>query len=73
MFAPGSSRARGRLAGRFVTNRGGYGLKGDSVLGLVGSIVGSAISRGLGSVPDVGVIGAAGVTALPRAMWATVA
>jgi uncharacterized membrane protein YeaQ/YmgE (transglycosylase-associated protein family) len=70
----------GLLAG-FVTNRGGYGLRGDIVLGLVGSIVGSAIFRALGIAPDAGTIamlavafvGAAGVIAAQRAMWPTVA
>jgi uncharacterized membrane protein YeaQ/YmgE (transglycosylase-associated protein family) len=43
----------GLLAG-FVINRRGYGLRGDIVLGLVGSIVGGAICRALGIAPDAG-------------------
>lgn len=70
----------GLLAG-FFTKRGGYGLRWDIVLGLVGSIVGSAIYRALGIAPDAGVIamvivafvGAAGVIAVQRAMWPTAA
>jgi uncharacterized membrane protein YeaQ/YmgE (transglycosylase-associated protein family) len=70
----------GLLAG-FFTKRGGYGLRWDIILGLVGSIVGSAIYRALGIAPDAGVIamvivafvGAAGVIAVQRAMWPTAA
>lgn len=70
----------GVLAG-FFTKRGGYGLRWDIILGLVGSIVGSAIYRALGIAPDAGVIamvivafvGAAGVIAVQRAMWPTAA
>ena len=70
----------GLLAG-FVINRGGYGLRGDIVLGLVGSIVGGAICRALGIAPDAGKVSTvivaflavAGVIAGQRAMWPTVA
>jgi uncharacterized membrane protein YeaQ/YmgE (transglycosylase-associated protein family) len=70
----------GLLAG-VVIKRGGHGLRWDIILGLVGSIVGSAIYRALGFSPDAGVIaivmiafvGAAGVIAVQRAMWPTVA
>jgi uncharacterized membrane protein YeaQ/YmgE (transglycosylase-associated protein family) len=77
MFAFGFSRG---LAG-FVVNRGGYGLRWDIVLGLVGSIVGGAIYRALAIAPDAGMVStvilaflaAAGVIAGQRAMWPTVA
>jgi uncharacterized membrane protein YeaQ/YmgE (transglycosylase-associated protein family) len=70
----------GLLAG-IVTKRGGYGLRWDIILGLAGSIVGSAIYRALGIAPDAGMIamvmaafvGAAGVIVVQRAMWPTVA
>jgi uncharacterized membrane protein YeaQ/YmgE (transglycosylase-associated protein family) len=70
----------GLLAGIF-TKRGGYGLRWDIILGLVGSIVGSATYRALGMSLDAGMIavvmiafvGAAGVIAVQRAMWPTVA
>jgi uncharacterized membrane protein YeaQ/YmgE (transglycosylase-associated protein family) len=70
----------GLLAG-IVTKRGGYGLRWDIILGLVGSIVVSAIYRALGISPDAGMVaivmiafvGAAGVIAVQRAMWPTVA
>jgi uncharacterized membrane protein YeaQ/YmgE (transglycosylase-associated protein family) len=45
----------GLVAG-FVVNRGGYGLRWDIVLGLVGSIVGGAIYRALGIPPDAGMV-----------------
>jgi uncharacterized membrane protein YeaQ/YmgE (transglycosylase-associated protein family) len=70
----------GLLAG-IVTKRGGLGLRWDIVLGLAGSIVGSAIFRALGIAPDAGMaalvivafVGAAAVIAAQRAMWPTVA
>jgi uncharacterized membrane protein YeaQ/YmgE (transglycosylase-associated protein family) len=70
----------GLLAG-IVTKRGGHGLRWDIILGLVGSIVGSAAYRALGIAPDAGVIamvmiafaGAAGVIVVQRAMWPTAA
>jgi uncharacterized membrane protein YeaQ/YmgE (transglycosylase-associated protein family) len=70
----------GLVAG-FVVNRGGYGLRWDIVLGLVGSIVGGAIYRALGIPPDAGmvstvivaILAAAGVIAGQRTMWPTVA
>jgi uncharacterized membrane protein YeaQ/YmgE (transglycosylase-associated protein family) len=43
----------GWLAGR-VMKDGGYGLKGDIVLGLVGSISGSVLFRALGVSPEAG-------------------
>src|ERR1700730_16029899 len=43
----------GWLAG-FVMERGGYGLKGDIVLGLAGSAVGSWIFWALGASPGAG-------------------
>ena len=70
----------GLLAG-IVTKRGGYGLRWDIILGLVGSVVGSAIYRALGIAPDAGVVamvivafvGGTAVIAVQRAMWPTVA
>jgi uncharacterized membrane protein YeaQ/YmgE (transglycosylase-associated protein family) len=44
----------GWLAGR-VMKDGGYGLKGDIVLGLVGSLVGSLLFRALGISPEAGI------------------
>jgi uncharacterized membrane protein YeaQ/YmgE (transglycosylase-associated protein family) len=69
----------GWLAG-FVMTRGGYGLRGDSLLGLVGSLVGSVIFRGLGISPEAGMVavaiiafaGAALVIVLQRKMWPTI-
>ena len=73
----------GLLAG-FVTKRGGHGLRWDIILGLVGSIVGSAVYRALGVAPEAGLVamvtmvtvafvGAAGVIIVQRTMWPTVA
>jgi uncharacterized membrane protein YeaQ/YmgE (transglycosylase-associated protein family) len=64
----------GLLAGIF-TKRGGYGLRWDIILGLVGSIVGSATYRALGISLDAGLafVGPAGVIGVQRAMWPTVA
>ena len=68
----------GLLAG-VVTKRGGHGLRWDIILGLVGSLVGSAIYRALGIAPDAGMValvivafvGAAAVITVQRAMWPT--
>jgi uncharacterized membrane protein YeaQ/YmgE (transglycosylase-associated protein family) len=67
----------GGLAG-FVMEGGGYGLIGDMVLGLVGSIVGGLIFRALGVsaggglVPTVFVafVGAVIVIVAQRKVWA---
>ena len=66
----------GWLAG-FVMKGGGYGLTGDMLLGLVGSIVGSWIFGLLGISPGAGMfalvviafIGAAVVIAAQRQFW----
>ena len=50
----------GWVAGR-VMKDGGYGLAGDMILGLVGSIVGSVIFRGLEISPGAGLVALAGV------------
>ncbi len=68
------------LAG-FVLKRGGYGLITDIGLGLGGSLVGSLIFRALGISPEAGLfamvvvafVGAAGVIAVQRTMWPTIA
>ena len=67
----------GWLAG-IVMKGGGYGLIGDIVLGLVGSIVGSWIFRALGVYPRAGLlalvvvafIGAVLVIGAQRMIWA---
>ena len=67
----------GWLAG-FVMRGGGYGLIGDMVLGLVGSVVGGWIFRALGAsagaglVPTVFVafVGAVIVIVAQRKVWA---
>ena len=67
----------GWLAG-FVMKGGGYGLIGDMVLGLVGSVLGGAICRGLGIsaagglFPTVVVafVGAVIVIVAQRKVWA---
>jgi uncharacterized membrane protein YeaQ/YmgE (transglycosylase-associated protein family) len=69
------------LLAAVVTKHGGHGLRWDIALGLVGSIVGSAIYRALGISPDPSVIamvlvafvGAAAVIGVQRAMWPTAA
>ncbi|OLC36985.1 MAG: hypothetical protein AUH81_07435 [Candidatus Rokubacteria bacterium 13_1_40CM_4_69_5] len=43
------------LAGRLIKD-GGYGLKGDMILGLVGSIVGSWIFRTMGVSLEAGMV-----------------
>jgi uncharacterized membrane protein YeaQ/YmgE (transglycosylase-associated protein family) len=66
----------GWLAGR-VMKDGGYGLKGDIVLGLVGSILGSLLFRALGVSPEAGIallvivafVGAAIVIVAQRKLW----
>jgi uncharacterized membrane protein YeaQ/YmgE (transglycosylase-associated protein family) len=61
----------GWLAG-FIMKSGGYGLKGDLILGLVGSILGSWLFWALGISPDAGVV-ALGVVAFIGAAIAIVA
>jgi uncharacterized membrane protein YeaQ/YmgE (transglycosylase-associated protein family) len=66
----------GWLAGR-VMKDGGYGLKGDIVLGLVGSILGSLLFRALAVSPEAGIallvivafVGAAIVIVAQRKLW----
>lgn len=53
----------GVLAG-LVMKRGGYGLKNDIILGLVGSIGGSWIFRSVGIFPETGIVAMVGVAAL---------
>jgi uncharacterized membrane protein YeaQ/YmgE (transglycosylase-associated protein family) len=68
--------AAGWLA-RFVMKSGGYGLKGDLILGLVGSIVGSWMFWALGVSPDAGLfalvlvafIGATIAIVIQRKFW----
>jgi uncharacterized membrane protein YeaQ/YmgE (transglycosylase-associated protein family) len=68
----------GWLAG-FVIERGGYGLKGDIVLGLAGSAVGSWIFWALGASPGAGLavlavvafVGAAVSIVAQRLIWPT--
>jgi uncharacterized membrane protein YeaQ/YmgE (transglycosylase-associated protein family) len=68
----------GWLAG-FVMKGGGYGLTGDMLLGLVGSIVGSWIFGILGISPGAGLfvtvavafLGAAAVLVAQRKLWYT--
>ncbi len=70
----------GWLAG-FVMKRGGYGLRWDIILGLVGSIVGSWIFWALGVSPEAGMVTMAVVAfvaaAIPivaqRKIWPTIA
>ena len=66
----------GWLAG-FVMKSGGYGLRGDLILGLVGSIVGSWLFWALGVSPDAGLfvlgvvafLGAAIAIVAQRQLW----
>jgi uncharacterized membrane protein YeaQ/YmgE (transglycosylase-associated protein family) len=68
----------GVLAG-LVVKRGGYGLKNDIILGLVGSIGGSWIFRAVGVFPEAGIvpmafvafIGAAIPIGVQRKFWPT--
>ena len=70
----------GWLAG-FVMKRGGYGLRWDIILGLVGSIVGSWIFWVLGVSPEAGMVtmavvafvGAAIPIVAQRKIWPTIA
>jgi uncharacterized membrane protein YeaQ/YmgE (transglycosylase-associated protein family) len=67
----------GWLAG-FVKERGGYGLRGDILLGLVGSLVGGGIVWALGVSPMVAVagvafVGAAILIVLQRKIWPAIA
>jgi len=63
----------------FVMRRGGYGLKGDIVLGLAGSAVGSWIFWALGVYPGAGLavlavvafVGAAMPIVAQRQIWPT--
>lgn len=67
----------GCLAG-YVMKGGGYGLTGDLILGLGGSIVGSWIFQALGVSPGAGIfvlvvvafVGAAAVIFAQRQIWA---
>jgi len=62
---------------RFVMKSGGHGLKGDLILGLVGSIVGSWLFSVLGFWPGTGLvalvivafIGAAIAIVVQRKLW----
>ena len=74
----------GLLAGllaAFAMKRGGYGLRGDIILGLVGSIVGTWIFRALGVSPGAGLVvmavvafvGAAIPIVAQRKIWPTTA
>jgi len=62
---------------QFVMKSGGYGLKGDLILGLVGSIVGSWLFSALGFWPGAGLvalvvvafIGAAIAIVAQRKLW----
>jgi uncharacterized membrane protein YeaQ/YmgE (transglycosylase-associated protein family) len=66
----------GWLAG-WVMKDGGYGLKGDMILGLVGSSLGSLIVGALGVSPETGTVvlvivafvGAAIVIVAQRKLW----
>ncbi len=68
--------AAGGLA-RFAMKRGGYGLKGDLLLGLVGSLLGSWLfsalgfwpGAGLGALVGVACIGAAIALVAQRKLW----
>lgn len=61
----------------FVMKSGGYGLKGDLILGLVGSIAGSWLFWALGVSPDAGLLvlgvvaflGAAIAIGAQRKLW----
>ncbi|HEV8308454.1 MAG TPA: GlsB/YeaQ/YmgE family stress response membrane protein [Methylomirabilota bacterium] len=66
----------GGLAG-FVMKGGPYGLIGDFILGLVGSVAGAGIFRALGVLPGPGLVpiavaafvGAAGLLVVQRKLW----
>src|SRR2546428_279790 len=57
----------GVLAG-LVMKRGGYGLKNDIILGLVGSIGGSWLFRGVGIFPEAGIVAMAFVALIGGAI-----
>jgi uncharacterized membrane protein YeaQ/YmgE (transglycosylase-associated protein family) len=74
----------GLLAGwlaRVVVTHGGYGMREDLFLGLVGSLLGGGIVWSLGASPDAGVVAAAGVAfvgaaiviVLQRKIWLAIA
>ena len=74
----------GQLAGwlaRVVVKHGGYGMREDLFLGLVGSLVGGGIVWTLGASPDAGMVAAAGVAfvgaaiviVLQRKIWPAIA
>lgn len=74
----------GLLAGllaALVMKREGYGLRGDIILGLAGSIVGSWIFWALGVSPEAGMVpvavvafvGAAILIVAQRKIWPTIA
>jgi uncharacterized membrane protein YeaQ/YmgE (transglycosylase-associated protein family) len=52
----------------FVVRRGGYGLKKDVILGLVGSIGGSWIFRAVGVFPEAGIVAMAFVASIGAAI-----
>jgi uncharacterized membrane protein YeaQ/YmgE (transglycosylase-associated protein family) len=61
----------GVLAGvlaRYVMKRGGYGMRWDFILGLVGSVVGSWIFWALRISPGAGLIALAGVAFIGAAI-----
>ena len=70
----------GWLAG-FVIKRGGYGLRWDIVLGLIGSLVGGGIVWTLGVSPEAGMVAVAGIAFVgavilivrQRKIWAAIA
>ncbi len=67
------------LVAEFVMKRGGYGLRGDIILGLVGSLVGGWIFWALGISPGPGMVAVAVVAFVgapivaQRKMWPTIA
>jgi uncharacterized membrane protein YeaQ/YmgE (transglycosylase-associated protein family) len=70
----------GWLAG-FVVKRGGYGLRADIILGLVGGIVGTWIwwalrvtaEAGIAALTIVAIVGAFSLIVVQRQIWPTVA
>jgi uncharacterized membrane protein YeaQ/YmgE (transglycosylase-associated protein family) len=70
----------GGLAG-FVMKGGGYGVRADIVLGLIGSLVGSVIFWVLGTSPETGIVavaiaafgGAATLIIGQRKIWPVIA
>jgi uncharacterized membrane protein YeaQ/YmgE (transglycosylase-associated protein family) len=73
----------GLLAGglaRVFVKHGGYGMREDLFLGLVGSLVGGGILWALGASPEAGMVaagvafvGAATVIVLQRKIWPAIA